>query len=508
MKSIQINAINKELEELEKNKELIPTTIKKLRAEEILINITIKPTLLMDSPIKIEKELEFLLYLRHNYPINAPRLYFLTKDENLNFYDGRDILEDIIKESWTNQYKITSIINSIPKFIIDYLTNKKNNNEKIIGKFYLDEIYYLDIIRKLPFKFFGQVNEITIMNGKNEIEESRFLFITENFFLLFIDTGLFNVGNMKLSFWAYIKSLDTIKQTRGSNLCEFIWKVKFNKKFSLKIKSFDDDNIINIMMDNLKNENIDYKLTTKNLGPKSGELPKIDIEKVEEDIIHAEINLKNPDNINEDNVNNIVELYNKAIQYYSAVNDKKYEIYTKKIQDIIVDPKLGELLNKAIEKNKKNEGNDKEKEKKIKKDIKIEEKKEEVKIEEKKEDIKIEEKKEEVKIDEKKEDIKIDEKKEDIKNEEKNIIDNNSEEQKNNKKDEEEQIIEKNIETNKKLETLNEKIIQEKEEKKEEIKEEKKEDTIKTEPEIKKEETVKVNVKKEDLNLNFDDDDD
>ena len=329
------------------------------------------------------------------------------------------------------------------------------------------------------------------MNGKNEIEESRFLFITENFFLLFIDTGLFNVGNMKLSFWAYIKSLDTIKQTRGSNLCEFIWKGKFNKKFSLKIKSFDDDNIINIMMDNLKNENIDYKLTTKNLGPKSGELPKIDIEKVEEDIIHAEINLKNPDNINEDNVNNIVELYNKAVQYYSAVNDKKYEIYTKKIQDIIVDPKLGELLNKAIEKNKKNEGNDKEKEKKIKKDIKIEEKKEDIKI------------------DEKKEDIKIDEKKDDIKNEEKNIIDNNkSEEQKNNKKDEEEQIIEKNIETNEKLKTLNEKIIQEKEEKKEEIKEEKKEDTIKTEPEIKKEETVKVNVKKEDLNLNFDDDDD
>ena len=66
-------------------------------------------------------------------------------------------------------------------------------------------------------------------------------------------------------------------------------------------------------------------------------------------------------------------------------------------------------------------------------------------------------------------------------------------------------IIEKNIETNEKLKTLNEKIIQEKQE---EIKEEKKEDTIKTEPEIKKEETVKVNVKKEDLNLNFDDDDD
>ena len=410
MKSIQINAINKELEELEKNKELIPTSIKRLRAEEIFINITIKPTLLIDSPIKIEKELEFLLYLRHNFPINAPRLYFLTKDENLNFYDGRDILEDIIEESWSNQYKITSIINSIPKFIIDYLKNKINDNEKIVGKFYLDEIYNLDILKKLPFKFFGQVNEITIMNGKNEIEESRFLFITENFFLLFIDTGLFNVGNMKLSFWAYIKSLDTIKQTRGSNLCEFIWKVKFNKTFSLKIKSFDDDNIVNIMMENLKHENIDYKLTTKNLGPKSGELPKIDIEKVEEDIIHSEINLKNPDNLNEDNVNNIVELYKKAVQYYSAVNDKKYEIYTKKIQDIIVDPKLGELYNKAIEKKKENE----EKEKKIKEK---ENKSEEIKEEKKKEDIKIEEKKEEVKIEEKNE-------------EEKKIEENNKSEEK------------------------------------------------------------------------------
>ncbi len=496
MKSIQINAINKELEELEKNKELIPTSIKRLRAEEILINITIKPTLLIDSPIKIEKELEFLLYLRHNFPINAPRLYFLTKDENLNFYDGRDILEDIIEESWSNQYKITSIINSIPKFIIDYLKNKINDNTKIVGKFYLDEIYNLDILKKLPFKFFGQVNEITIMNGKNEIEESRFLFITENFFLLFIDTGLFNVGNMKLSFWAYIKSLDTIKQTRGSNLCEFIWKVKFNKTFSLKIKSFDDDNIVNIMMENLKHENIDYKLTTKNLGPKSGELPKIDIEKVEEDIIYSEINLKNPDNLNEDNVNNIVELYKKAVQYYSAVNDKKYEIYTKKIQDIIVDPKLSELYNKAIEKKKENE----EKEKKIKEE---ENKNEEIKKEEKKEDIKIEEKKEEVKIEEKNE-------------EEKKIEENNKSEEKLNEKIEEkkekDEIKETNIENNnEKLETLNAKNNSpEKQEKKEEIKEETKdENKKKTEPEtIKKEETVKVNVKKGDLNLNFDDDDD
>ncbi len=465
MKSIQLNAINKELEELEKNKELIPTSIKRLRAEEILINITIKPTLLIDSPIKIEKELEFLLYLRHNFPINAPRLYFLTKDENLNFYDGRDILEDIIEESWSNQYKITSIINSIPKFIIDYLKNKINDNTKIVGKFYLDEIYNLDILKKLPFKFFGQVTEITIMNGKNEIEESRFLFITENFFLLFIDTGLFNVGNMKLSFWAYIKSLDTIKQTRGSNLCEFIWKVKFNKKFSLKIKSFDDDNIVNIMMENLKHENIDYKLTTKNLGPKSGELPKIDIEKVEEDIIHSEINLKNPDNLNEDNVNNIVELYKKAVQYYSAVNDKKYEIYTKKIQDIIVDPKLGELLNKAIEKKKENE----EKEKKIKEE---ENKNEEIKKEEKKEDIKIEEKKEEVKIEEKNE-------------EEKKIEENNKSEEKLNEKIEEkkekDEIKETNIENNnEKLETLNAKNNSpEKQEKKEEIKEETKDENKK-----------------------------
>ena len=96
MKSIQLNAINKELEELEKNKELIPTTIRRLRAEEIMIDIIIKPSLLQESPIKIDKDLQFLLYLRNNYPINAPRLYFLTNDENLNFYDGRDILVGLI----------------------------------------------------------------------------------------------------------------------------------------------------------------------------------------------------------------------------------------------------------------------------------------------------------------------------------------------------------------------------------------------------------------------------
>ena len=95
-----------------------------------------------------------------------------------------------------------------------------------------------------------------------------------------------------------------------------------------------------------------------------------------------------------------MQLYEKAVQYYSAINDNKFELYKGKIQDMFNNKEYTELLNdknyKAkdidtkinkiyIEKNEKN--NDKQN---IKNDKKEEKKETKVKIvvkkDEKKED--------------------------------------------------------------------------------------------------------------------------
>ena len=204
---------------------------------------------------------------------------------------------------------------------------------------------------------------------------------------------------MKLTFWGHIKSLDTIRHTKGTNCSEYIWKTKKKRFYTIHLKTYplfdkETDKIVDILIDNLKNYGIHYSITTKNLGPKTGELPPIEINMVEDEINKLEIKIKNPENLNKENLKFLMSLYERAVQYYSAINDNRYEGYTKKIQSILGEQKYINLLD-----NDKNESKDDKKIENgsIRNEINVQDnvlKNEEKKNEEKKnEEVKIEEKK-------------------------------------------------------------------------------------------------------------------
>lgn len=187
---------------------------------------------------------------------------------------------------------------------------------------------------------------------------------------------MFESDKLILAFYAAIKSLIHIKHYTASDIVEFTWKIKGNRKMLMRIRSRDADKIVEIIMGVLKKKSIKYKITNKDFRPKEGELPQIQIDNVEEEINKYEVTLRLQENVNEENVSYLMELYEKAVQYYSAVNDNKYELYTSKIQDMFSNEEYTKLLNnKNKSKNEEKKSNKKsetkkEAKKKMKKKIK------------------------------------------------------------------------------------------------------------------------------------------
>ena len=82
----------------------------------------------------------------------------------------------------------------------------------------------------------------------------------------------------------------------------------------MRIRSNETNKIIEIVMGILKRKSIKYKITNKDFRPKEGELLQISIDLVEEEINKYEVTLRLQENINQENVRYLMELYEKAAQ--------------------------------------------------------------------------------------------------------------------------------------------------------------------------------------------------
>ena len=398
-----MNTLDKEFQALSSLDKAFKVSIEQLSTKNIHLKITIDKSLIKQKYIELQEDLRFSLYVKKNYPKSAPRIYCLSKFGYPEICDPRDLLEEILDEKWGHNnkyYHLKTIIKKIPQFIIDYIEDIQENYF-YIGKFFLDDIYEKKILNLFPTLYFNDIYEkIYLENSDRYYDEARKLFISDGFFLMFVENNMFEREQLRLIFHAAIKSLIHIKHYTSSDIIELTWKVKGGRNVLMRIRSPDADKIVQIMMNILKKKSIKYKVTNKDFRQKEGELPDIKIDIIEEEINKYEVTLRLKENINLENVSYLMQLYEKAVQYYSAINDNKFELYKGKIQDMFNNKEYTELLNdknyKAkdidtkinkiyIEKNEKN--NDKQN---IKNDKKEEKKETKVKIvvkkDEKKED--------------------------------------------------------------------------------------------------------------------------
>ena len=405
-------SLDEELQALSSLDKSFNISIEQLSNNNINVTIEIDKSALTQKYIELKENIKFLLCLKKNHPKSKPNLYCLSKFCYPELCDPRDLLEDLLEEPWGKDkryHRLKNIIKNLPQFILDYIEDIQTQHF-YIGKYYLDSIYDNKLLNLFPNLFFDNVYEKVHLETSNTYnDEYRKLLISEGFFLLFVEKSMFEREKLRLIFFAAIKSLIHIKHFTASDIVEFTWKIRGGKNILMRIRARDADKIVEIVMDILKKKSIKYKVTNKDYGTKEGELPQIQIDHVEEEINKYEVTLRLQENVNRKNVSYLKGLYEQAVEYYSAVNDNKYEYYTGKIKDMLANDEFVKLLNE-----KKKRTKDKDIEKKNSKKNNVTKKEEEKKIENKN----IEEKKVEKKESEnnKNENLNI---KEDNKNKEK-----------------------------------------------------------------------------------------
>ena len=386
----------KELSSLQEKK--INITVETISGFRNIIKINIDKSLINSNLVDKDEEIIFILLIKYNHPISAPFLFCLTKFSVPELSDGRDYLEEVLANPWIPRRKnsLKKIITLIPNFINNYLEKiSKEKDLKIIGKYYLDNNYELNILKSFPNLYFGEVMEIVAFgNDKKVYDEKRIIMITEGFILLFVEKGIFESQKLKLIFWGPISSLSIIKQISNRNVLELKWKAKKDKTSLMRLKTEKDEQILEIILECLNKKKIEFKIANESSGAKKGEIPQVDIVAVEQEISKLEIKvkIKGKDGSNIENTKQLMNLYEKAVQYYSAVNDYRYQIYmrkTKKLFSQMSDKDLGILKGikkkdgEKKKKGKKGKGK-KEKEKensKVKEEIKKEgDKKEKEKV--------------------------------------------------------------------------------------------------------------------------------
>ena len=127
------------------------------------------------------------------------------------------------------------------------------------------------------------------------------------------------------------------------------WKKKKTKKneqiiycvYTLQIKSEIDedmDKVMDILIEKIRKIGFKMNINEK----KKGELPNVDVEATENEIIRLESQLKNRDNILV--YNKLIQNYEKMIEYYSAANDDKYLEYNNKMKDLLSNQKYEKYI--------------------------------------------------------------------------------------------------------------------------------------------------------------------
>ena len=291
---------------------------------------------------KLKEYLEFILFIN----ITKKSIFLFSLDIN-PISDGRNLLPIINtnknKKIKLNYFSLDEIdLNQIMEDLNTFLNG--NNFLNLYGYYYLGEEYDSKIIDNLKNIERIQCNHLDIING-NEIEISSLCTISDDYFCLYEKE---QNNNYILVFYSSIKNLLSFNKTSDS-LVTLNWKKKKTKKkeqiiycvYTLQIKSEIDedmDKVMDILIEKIRKIGFKMNINEK----KKGELPNIDVEATESEIIRLESQLKNRDNILV--YNKLIQNYEKMIEYYSAANDDKYLEYNNKMKDLLSNQKYEKYI--------------------------------------------------------------------------------------------------------------------------------------------------------------------
>jgi hypothetical protein len=319
----------------------------------------------------------FTLKISMDFPKVEPELYCMTKFSYPHIFDGRNLINAVLKTKWKNNiHNLDIIINRIPRFIIEFNNSLEEGYLLLVGKFMVDHIYPVDKIKELPI-FHQNVKQIEKINNK-KIKKDKMLTISDLSFCLYENESK---NTLRLTFQSDLNDLISLKRNTQENSIILIWKDKNNKEdnkktenkgIEIEISTNDTGKIKSTLLEKMELFGKEYNVSQKIIKKRMGKLPCNNIEQIEKQILNYEKEFNNNKDINMELVHNLMILYQTAVEYYSAINSPQYETYTEKIKNLMGTKQINELIDKTkdmdqtiskVEEEKEKQNEEKEKEK-------------------------------------------------------------------------------------------------------------------------------------------------
>ena len=342
--------IIKEINELLNDQEQIIKKVLTYNKDYIELELEVSESLAQSKyPIK------FLLKITMKFPEEEPELYCITKFSYPHIYDGRNLLNSVLKKKWEkNIHNLDVIINRIPRFIIEFNNSLEEGYLLLVGNYMINHLYSLDRIKLMPI---FQLNVKQNERIKNKIiKKKKLLTISDLSFCLY---DFESKHLAKLTFQANLNDLVTIKRNTQENTIIFLWKDnnKANQNVEIEILTNDTDIIKSTLLEKMELFGKECNVSQKIIKKRMGKLPCSNIEHVEKQIGKIEKDFNDNKNINMDLVHKLNTLYQTAVEYYSAINSPQFQIYTEKIKSLMANKQINELIDKKKEENYNEEKN-------------------------------------------------------------------------------------------------------------------------------------------------------
>ena len=338
------NPIIQEVNELLMDQEQIIKKVLNYNKDFIELELSIPESLTQSQyPIK------FLLKITMEFPKEEPELYCITKFSYPHIFDGRNLLNAVLKTKWENNiHNLDVIINRIPKFIIEFNNSLEEGYLLLVGRYMINHIYSYDRIKELPIFHINVKQNEKIKN--KIIKKNKILTISDLSFCLYESESKHSV---KLTFQANLNELLSIKRNTQEKTINLIWKKnnKENETIEIEISTDDSDKIKSTLLEKMELFGKEYNVSQKTIKKRMGKLPCNNIEHVEKQMKKLEKEFKDNKNINMELVHKLMTLYQTAVEYYSAINSPQFQIYTEKIKDLMGTKQINELIDKNEEKN-------------------------------------------------------------------------------------------------------------------------------------------------------------
>ncbi|OMJ83739.1 hypothetical protein SteCoe_15281 [Stentor coeruleus] len=291
--------------------------------------IQTKKTLLGNIIIFQCFSLTFEIRMLPEYPQIPPRLVCISNLDFPSVADGRDLLPLVLE--WTSLSTCKDIILSTPKFL------EQNKLQEDKGEFYLLDPVDLSFYSDKPGMLWCYCVEVDPLN--ENVTRSRALIITHSYFLILEPSKSSNNWGY-IVFWASLSGLQSIQKSKHHDdrvLLE--WHESIGAKFQV-LRTNQAKSIISLICENAnKLGSIVQKSYRLDIEENSDKFKVYDIlRKIErnERLIETMVD--------DEKINGLIALYQKAVEHFSGMNDIRYEIYLNKLHGLFTDERVMKIM--------------------------------------------------------------------------------------------------------------------------------------------------------------------